>query len=154
MATRRRLLLYTTTVSRRRRSTSQSRATTVMGKTYSYYQDASFKYIHDTVSNTHDNLYKFDYAGRMIEARSAVEARGGTETDYTLLPFRNSLQYNAFGNMTSNNWRRWSDQETETHDYVNNRISINPILPQWPYDADGRDLNAGKVDAAGHIVEK
>jgi YD repeat-containing protein len=129
-------------------------STTVMGKTYSYYQDGSFKYIHDTATNSGANLYKYDHAGRMTQARSAVEARGGTETNDLLRPFRYDLTYNNFGNMTGNNWKRWSDDDNETHDFQNNRIYIAPPLTPWNYDKDGRDLNAGTFDAAGHLVEK
>ena len=123
----------------------------LMKKNYHYYQGGDLKYVQDEPQSPYENFFRYDHAGRMTEARSSVEARGGTETNLKALPFRQTMTYNAFGNMTQLNTTRWTDEFAESYTYVNNRRQY-PLGN--PYDADGRDLDLGDYDAAGRIYYK
>jgi YD repeat-containing protein len=122
---------------------------TLIDKTYSYYSDGNVKYTADTVNNKHDDFYKFDHKGRVLDGRSAIEARGGTETDLTKLPYRNVYGYDEFDNTTSYEITNWDVSETDTFTYTNHR---RDSLPSTAYDEEGNRKLEGWRDAAGRIT--
>lgn len=113
-----------------------------MTKSYEYYSDGGLKYVEDELNPIFDRLNTYDHVGRIKEGKSGLEARGGTVTtgQDTQLPYRQSYQFNAFGNMTQRNnlhwgkdfWQGWSNNLTYT--YENDRITN----ANWQHDADGR----------------
>ncbi|MCO6511726.1 MAG: DUF4157 domain-containing protein [Aridibacter famidurans] len=115
-------------------------------KTYSYYTDGNLKYIQDGINNKHDDFYKFDQKGRLLEGLSAVEARGGTETDLEELPYRHIYEYDRFDNVTEYEITNWDVSETESFTYTNHR---RDGLPSSAYDEEGNRKSGKWLDAAG-----
>ncbi|HEV2708507.1 MAG TPA: S8 family serine peptidase, partial [Pyrinomonadaceae bacterium] len=114
------------------------------GSTYSYYADGRVSYAQDIRDGIFDRAYQYDHVGRIQEAMSGAQARGGTAADG---PYRQSYGYDAWDNITTRNnrlWSQWLGADTST--YTNNRRQ------GWDYDAAGnitRDTYEHTYDAAG-----
>ena len=101
---------------------------------YSYYSDGHARYIQDVMDPKFDRAYKFDHMGRLTEATSGAEARGGAAT--TDRPYKESFEFDEWGNSTKRTTQLWSADSSEfTATYLNNRVQNNSL---WQYDADGR----------------
>jgi len=110
---------------------------TSVQKQYQYVGDGSVKYIKDGDPNgagtMFDRSYKLDYAGRLTDARTGQEARGGSMPAATERPYALQNQYDAFGNSTSTTLDQWSTGASPvTKSYVNDRAAGSG------YDSDGR----------------
>src|SRR5207249_4379796 len=95
--------------------------------------------------------YQYDFLSRMIEARSGVEADGGTGDSHNV-PYRISYRYDNFGHQSDMFYKHfWLDTVETATSYTNNRISGKA------YDADGDmtgDQQANKkyfFNAAGQL---
>jgi YD repeat-containing protein len=142
----------------------------VHNKTYNFYGDGSLKKLDDQLANganstdtVYDRFNKYDHVGRIIEAKSGAEARGGTVAQSDMqfeLPYRQSFQYNEFNNMTQRNNLHWGidywdgKSFNNTYTYTNNRLNGYYI-----YDADGRltgETNTSSYiyDVAGNLTYK
>jgi hypothetical protein len=137
--------------------------TEILKKNYQFYEDGSIKYIQDVLNPKFDRLNKYDFQGRIKEAKSGGEARGETVAlaDYsTQLPYRQSYNYNAFTQLTQRNnlhWGigSWAGQDNNLqYTYQNNRITNIG----YTYDADGRSLTSwngngaeASYDASGNM---
>ena len=99
------------------------------GATYDYYADGK---IHDTSkleNHVFDRAYTYDQAGRIQDALTGSEARGGSTPDG---PYRENFAYDSFGNTVSQTKRLWSGSATtNTATVVNNRRN------DFSYDANG-----------------
>jgi YD repeat-containing protein len=121
---------------------------------YQYYEDARLRYTKDLMDPRFDRSYTYDHMGRMTQALSGAEARGGAAT--TDRPYKETFGYNVWGNVTSRITQMWSGTPvTFTATYVNNRVQNNS---QWQYDADGRVTQPGDTqhytyDAAGRKIQ-
>ena len=126
-------------------------------KTYQYYNDNRLKFSDDASGyystynpERFDRSYKYDFMGRLTEARSGIEASGGTATDRSEIPYKQDYAYNAFGNVTSRQTYHWTQADNQTHTWVNQKETT------WGYDADGRLIttpeNQYYYDAAGKAV--
>ena len=120
-----------------------------MVSNYDYYNDGKIKYVGRPNNNVFDRAFTYDHAGRMKEALTGAEARGGSTPDG---PYRETYSYDAFGNTTSLTNRLWTESPATTGGtYVNNRNQF------WAYDNNGFvvwDMNNGyqsdyEYDAAG-----
>ncbi|MCA1590676.1 MAG: hypothetical protein LC734_09895, partial [Acidobacteria bacterium] len=80
-----------------------------MSKSYQYYTDGSLKYVQDAINPVFDRLNIYDHQGRISEAKSGAEAQGGTAASplYQTLPYRQSYNYDAFGNLTTRTHLNW-----------------------------------------------
>jgi YD repeat-containing protein len=139
--------------------------TQVMNKTYDYYADGNLRSVADHLNWRFHRLNRYDQMGRIKEAKSSVEAQGQTIPDgyeqTQNLPYRQSYQFNAFGDLTERYNKQWGGDIylTTGYNFTNRRITD----PGWQYDADGRATaslepvgrNAAiKYDAAGQMVHK
>ncbi len=138
---------------------------TLMNKNYDYYDDGALRYVQDLLDPKFDRLQTYDHVGRIKQGKTGLEARGGTVPPVdqsTSLPYRQSYQFNAFGNLTQRLNRHWGQEywfeqvNNLNYTYRNNRIQG----VGWQYDADGRNLQTAAPDdyatsvynAAGQMV--
>ena len=122
----------------------------VLNKTYQYNADGMLNYSHDVIDSHLDRAYAYDHAGRLTQALSGAEARGGGATDDR--PYKESFGYDAFGHLTSQSTNHWVASYSTADTYQNDRNTNTG----WQYDADGRLLYNPDVwynyDAAGQAV--
>jgi YD repeat-containing protein len=136
----------------------------IMQKEYQYYPDGNFKFVEDELNTKFDRLNLYDNLGQIQEAKSAIEASGGTVTTNLdqNLPYRQSYGFDAFGNMTQRNNLHWGATSYAqmsfnlSYTYQNNRVTNQ----DWQHDADGRvtvsappdRTNYSYYDAAGQLI--
>jgi YD repeat-containing protein len=126
---------------------------TVMQSSYDYYGDGSIRYAHDVLDERFDRAYSYDTGGYLHEAYSGSEARdfiNQTQSGTVTGPYRQSYQFNVWGDLTSKGDRYWSHTDSYLASYANAR---NPL---WTYDEDGRIKYDGSIsygyDAAGRNI--
>jgi YD repeat-containing protein len=116
--------------------------TTAMSSEFQYYADGSLRFANDLLDHRFDRAYQYDKTGMLQEAYSGLQARdyiAGTNTvaNNTGLnnpsPYRQSYQYDVWGNLTGRDNRFWSREDSFRTTYTNNRRQD----PQWQYDAEG-----------------
>jgi YD repeat-containing protein len=114
---------------------------------YEYYADGRIQRTSDLADNRFDRLQEYDHVGRLKEAYSGREARGLEQTTPADNPYRQSMQYDAWDNLTSKSGRFWRQWLSDSGTYINNRRQY------WTYDAEGNllggDGKAHTYDAAG-----
>jgi YD repeat-containing protein len=126
-----------------------------MDSDYTYNADGQIQFAADKVPSNYSNVpygafdraYRYDHQGRLIEALSGTESRGGTTADG---PYNETYNYNALGNMTARSARLWSGGWNGfNHTYTNGRNQ------SWQYDAAGHvtqnDGGNYTFDAAGRV---
>ncbi|MFN0141094.1 MAG: RHS repeat domain-containing protein, partial [Pyrinomonadaceae bacterium] len=129
---------------------------------YSYLADGRIRYSKyipfNNIDSTADRGYKYDQVGRITNATTGAEARGGIEPNDDYRPYRQNFVYDVWGNVTTRDSRHYSYQENTQHLYSNNRES------SWSYDNDGRLTRSNRLflnyneridyvfDAAGSLV--
>jgi YD repeat-containing protein len=125
----------------------------VMSHDHQYYADGQLQFSHDALDDRFDRAYMPDQEGRLVEAFSGSEARdfvNHTNSGFPTGPYRQSYQYTPFDQISQEANRIWSDTETTTSTYVNNRRQ------GWSYDLDGRlvstDDGSFTRDVTGQIV--
>jgi hypothetical protein len=123
---------------------------------YQYYDDGRPRFIADrrawpiqpgwpSTENMHqfDRAYNYDQAGRLTQALTGAEARGGTTADG---PYKETYQYDAWHHLMNRVNRIWSKPlDSFETTYINNRND----LPGATYDADGNPTNEASFDASG-----
>ncbi len=126
---------------------SQYGASTVMKTQFSYYADGALRYAHDLLDERFDRAYSYHHTGMLKEAYSGSESRdyiNGTNSGTQTGPYRQSYQQNVFGNMTQRDNRFWSQTDSSTLSYVNNRRQD----AGFQYDADGNLIQDPDVQYA------
>jgi RHS repeat-associated protein len=124
----------------------------VMGWNYAYQyfgeNTGRVTYAQNINDPTLDRSYDYDNVGRLIEARTASEARGhllgqsGTQDG----PYAHSYRYDQTGNLWYRvGWGGWFDPWLEQWpNYANNRLTTNPWTgATMTYDAAGNLTNDG-----------
>jgi YD repeat-containing protein len=102
-----------------------------ISKTYDYSDDGKLSFSSDLLDHHFDRSYGFDQVGRLTEAFSGAEARGGSAT--TDRPYNEAFGYDAFDHLTGRTGKLWwTTNYTSSESYLNNR------RVGWQYDADGR----------------
>lgn len=103
-----------------------------MSWSYDHYADGKLSRVSDANDPRFDRFFDYDHEGRLANALTGSEARGGTTVDG---PYRQSYAYDVWENTTSRTYRGgWAQStQTETVSYPNNRHE------SWGYD------NAGNV---------
>ncbi len=138
--------------------------TAIIDKVYNYYSDGKQKYSQDLINAKFDRLNSYNAAGKISQGKSGGEARGETVPEgdrSSMLPYRQSYAFDAFGNLTGSTSLHWGETSwdgqdfDQVFDYENNRIDET----FWTYDDDGRntrsvtatdDINR-TFDAAGRL---
>jgi YD repeat-containing protein len=130
---------------------------TLIQKSYQYYNDGNLKFSDDALDAKFDRLQKYDSVGRIEEAFSGARARGETLDDYANQPYQESYGYNAFDQITSRENRHWVAEYGTSDSYDRNHRA------GCDYDADGRLTRMGSttdgdevsylIDAAGQIEQ-
>jgi len=117
---------------------------------YNYFNENTGRitYAQNINDATLDRSYDYDQVGRLIEARTASEARGhligqgGTQDG----PYAQSYRYDSLGNMEYRvGWGGWFNPWLEQWpSYTNNRLTTNPwTSASMSYDAAGNLTNDG-----------
>jgi YD repeat-containing protein len=137
-----------------RNSTNYSQK--LFDREYEYLADGKLSLMDDNTSQysyKYDRSFKFDHLGRVTKALSGVEATGGTETDLTKLPYRQSYAWNAFGNLEERESTLWNYPQGDwdfDHTVTNNRRQGTN------YDNDARVTQDNGIyftfDAAGSMI--
>ncbi|MCW5961699.1 MAG: RHS repeat protein [Pyrinomonadaceae bacterium] len=141
---------------------------------YDYLSDGKLRFsdtdynigVNDNAENF-DRSYSYDYLGRLTSGRSGAEARGQNENNTGNRPFRMTLEYNHFGEITRQIRLHYGMNTSAEFDYANGR-TITDVRTQdlqyWDnvskvtshtYDADGRSTVDGQqYDAEGRLKYK
>lgn len=117
---------------------------------YTYFNENTGRvtFADNLYDDTLDRSYDYDNVGRLIEARTASEARGhligqgGTQDG----PYAHSYRYDEMGNMWYRvGWGGWFNPWLEQWpNYTNNRLTTNPWNgATMTYDAAGNLTNDG-----------
>lgn len=125
---------------------------------YQYYDDGRVKFISDNFDHNFDRSYAYnDPTGRLTQALTGYQARG--EQSGVLSPYKETFQYNEWGNMTDRFTRTWNYETGMRGNRVSGQwFPLGPVAytnnrrSEWSYDADGRALLDGithTFDAAG-----
>ncbi|HSE19791.1 MAG TPA: hypothetical protein VLB46_22210, partial [Pyrinomonadaceae bacterium] len=117
--------------------------------TFEYHADGKLKKVTDSNNPVFDRAFDYDHVGRLREARTGSEARGGTTQDG---PFKQTYNYDVWENTVSLTNRLWTETpETHNTSYTNNRNA------NWAYDNEGHLLSNPDAlfgyDAAGRQNE-
>lgn len=116
-----------------------------MSWSYDYYADGKVHTVSDSADPRFDRYFDYDQAGRIANAFTGNEARGGSTPDG---PFKQTFDYDVWENTTSRVGRIWTQPITNGGaNYSNNRHQY------WFYDNQGNatatfDANFS-YDAAG-----
>jgi YD repeat-containing protein len=129
---------------------AQFGSSTVMKTQYQYYADGSLKFANDLLDERFDRANSYDHVAMLKEAYTGSESRdyvNGTNSGTQTGPYRQSYQHDVFANMTQRDNRFWSQSDSLTASYTNNR------RVGFTYDADGRLIQDDDLqyhyDAAG-----
>ena len=114
---------------------AQQGSTVVMRSDYGYYNDGQLKFADDGVDNKFDRSYRYDHVGRLAQAFTGVGAVANF-SDLFDGPYFQAYQHDVWGNLTERNGRYWSEGDSFSASYVNNRRQG----PTWLYDGQGNVL--------------
>jgi YD repeat-containing protein len=114
--------------------------------TFGYHADGKLRKVTDSNNPVFDRAFVYDHVGRLQEARTGSEARGGTTQDG---PFKQTYNYDVWENTVSLTNRLWTETPvTQSASFTNNRKA------SWTYDNEGNLLSNADAsfgyDAAGH----
>lgn len=135
-------------------------SSTAMLSDFRYDADGSLRFASmgsatDGVVSSYDRAYKYDHAGRLVEAFTSQQANDYHQTGAVgtgggqYIPYRQTYSYDAWGNQTGrDNWF-WERQDIHTANFGNNRRTETG----WHYDGAGNLTQTPDVsmthDAAG-----
>jgi hypothetical protein len=105
---------------------------------FDYYADGKIQKVTDSQNPIFDRAFYYDHIGRLQEARTGSEARGGSTPDG---PFKQTYTYDVWENTTARSYRIWSgSMQSDGATFTNNKRQW------WSYDNDGN--LAGDFDAS------
>lgn len=134
-------------------------ATSIIKKQYQFYGDGSLKFSKDVLDARFDRLYKYDNVGRTVQAKSGVEAKGGTDQNLTNIPYNFQYGYHRFGQITNITDRYYGTDNNigytfddgsgrgagETYDAEDNVVSDGDA--DYVFDAAGRSVSTTERDS-------
>ena len=117
------------------------------GSDYTYYEDRQLKSSEDLADDRFDRMRKYNATSKLTTELSGFEARGISNPDSSPIvnrPYKQTYEYDTFGNQTGGNYRFWrTDMGGTTKTFVNNR-EVNSLGYGYyigkEYDADGKLL--------------
>lgn len=119
-------------------------------QSYQYYSDGRLKFSSPSANSNFDRLYEYDFLGRLTTAKTGNESRGQTESNPNNRPYRMTLGYNQFGDITSQQRLHWGATFSSTFQFQNQKMTSETktsLIPGWvaqtattnyPHDEDGR----------------
>ena len=122
---------------------------------YEYNQDGSTKKVNNLVDSKFEQNYVYDHAGRLKSSESGMTTNAQSQQVRT---YSQTLQYNAFDEITSRGTGLWGASDGFTAAYINGRKQGSNEI----YDAAGNIVekptsstvyDRWKFDAAGRLVE-
>ena len=144
--------------------TLKQNSTVLDYQAYQYHDDGKLSFSSPSTNSRFDRSYEYDFLGRLTAGKTGAEARGGTESNPNNRPYRTTLEYNQFGDITSQQRLHWSATFGTTFDYQNSRMASevqSTNIPGWfvsskteahSFDDDGRRLDENQYDAEGRII--
>lgn len=134
---------------------SKAGSPTMMKADFQYYGDGRIKYAKDYKDDKFDRAFSYDQVGRIKEAYSGSQARGFMglpDPNPATPPYRQTYQYDVWGNTTGSNGKFWSRDYTSNHSYNPNGQwqgrqydgagnLLNDDSNQYSYDAAGRNIS-------------
>jgi YD repeat-containing protein len=116
--------------------TAQSDANSedIQNLAYSYFNDGGIKEAVNSVQSNYSQYYDYDFAGRL--KRNDFGGSGSGQ------PFKQTLGYDAFNNLTSRNTATWGTNRNFTAGYANNRKT-----------SGGYQAGVNYYDVAGNIIQ-
>jgi YD repeat-containing protein len=116
--------------------------------TYDYYADGRLQHVADYGNGKYNRKYEYDHAGRLTEAYTGRAADGLPPIAEQPDPYRQSMTYNAWDNLTARTGSLYSRPLADT-----GAAFINDRRSDFTYDAAGAVLRDGShvhtYDAAG-----
>ena len=113
----------------------QHGSTVVIHNDYGYYDDGQLKSAVDGIDNKFDRSYRYDQVGRLSQAFTGALAISQF-ADSGNGPYYQTYQHDVWGNLTARNGRYWSEGESFSATYTNNRRQGS----SWVYDAEGNAI--------------
>ncbi len=118
-----------------------------INKSYQYDANGALRFADDLIDDRFDRSYSYDHAGRLTEAHTGAQARGGQLDDG---PYQQSYTYDAFDHNTEQDNVVWMQGVMGGGgQYQNDRRQ------GWAYDAAGKVTNDQQrqyvYDAAGQM---
>ena len=127
----------------------QQGSTVVIHSDYGYYDDGRLKSATDGIDNKFDRSYRYDQVGSLSQAFTGSLAISQF-ADSGTGPYYQTYQHDVWGNLTARNGRYWSEGESFSASYTNNRRQGST----WFYDAEGNVIQDADAvytyDAVGH----
>jgi YD repeat-containing protein len=123
----------------------------LINKSYQYRADGSLQYSQDHLDARFDRSYSYDHIGRITQALSGIEARGGQSSTGQDRPYKETFTYDALSHLTARTTGNWTQNYSMTDAYQNDRN----VDSAYTYDTDGRPLLSPDIqytyDASGRI---
>lgn len=126
-----------------------------MRSKYAHYEDGQVKTVDDMVDNKFDRAYRYDHAGRLLEAFSGAQALNFVPTaPDNFVPYWQRYEYDTFGNVTRRQNHYWTRPDTAVAGYDLHDRRQGQFGPLDGHDAEGNVVNSGGTtllayDAAG-----
>lgn len=133
---------------------------------YEYFNDGSMKKVNDLLNASFDQTYSYDFAGRLASSTTGTALN---RNDETVTPYAQTIQYDAFGNMTHRTTDVWGNEDGFTATYANNRKASGGVLDnegnmvdstvaannysRWEFDASGKNVETKMAWRIGHVGE-
>ena len=95
-----------------------------MKKSYQYYADGRLWKTKDEMAtdSKFDRSYSYDRMGRITQALTGIEARGGTSLDPKHdRPYKESFAYDGMNHLTARTTHYWDQESSSVSAYVNDR---------------------------------
>ena len=127
--------------------------TSYIKKEYQFYADGSLKFIDDVLDETFDRLYKYDHAGRTVEAEAGTAAARASPTGPHNLdqPYTMAYEHDAFGHITSKTGYYYSSQGRQLVFLYEQPCSQLELRLDGNTTSDENAVYG--FDAAGHLVK-
>ncbi|MFN7944708.1 MAG: peptidoglycan DD-metalloendopeptidase family protein [Blastocatellia bacterium] len=133
---------------------ARSGSPTMIKADYQYHADGRIRYAKDYRDSRFDRAFTYDQAGRIQESYAGSDARNYMslpDPNPATPPYRQTYQYDVWGNQTGSSGKIWNTNYNSTDSY-----KPSGRWEGWQYDAAGNLLNDTKnqfsYDAAGRNV--
>jgi YD repeat-containing protein len=115
----------------------------VQKQQYQYLADGGVSFSQNDANRTFDRSYKYDFAGRITEAKAGTAANGIPQYG---TPYNQQYAYDQFGQMTQRTATNWTTDFSWGATYVNNRAN------NTGYDAEGNATNYDEENYQFNVI--